>query len=144
MKPDPAREAWQIAFGLAMANRGRLLESLEELDLTFMQAYVLRLLEVAKPMPMGDLAGLLHCDASNVTGIVDRLEARGLVQRGSAPHDRRVKALVLTPAGLQLRGRALRSMTEPPEAIRRLSAPDQRALRDILRRAVPESGMMEA
>jgi DNA-binding MarR family transcriptional regulator len=71
-----------------------------------------------------------------VTGIVDRLEARGLVQRRSAPHDRRVKALALTPAGLQVRDRVIRALTEPPEAIRRLSRDDQEALRDILRRAV--------
>ena len=136
MGDDPAREAWSIAFGLAMGNRGRLIGALEELDLTFMQAHVLRMLEGSKPIPMGDLADALQCDASNVTGIVDRLEARGLVERRSAPHDRRVKALMLTPAGLQLRRRALRAMTEPPAAIKRLPEEDQRALCDILRRAV--------
>ena len=136
MGDDPAREAWSIAFGLAMRNRGRLIGALEELELTFMQAHVLRMLEGQKPMPMGDLADVLHCDASNVTGIVDRLEARGLVERRSAPHDRRVKVLALTPAGLQLRRRVLRAMTEPPDAIRRLPEEDQLALRDLLRRAV--------
>ena len=45
MGDDPAREAWSIAFGLAMGNRGRLIGALEELDLTFMQAHVLRMLE---------------------------------------------------------------------------------------------------
>ena len=136
MGDDSAREAWSIAFGLAMANRGRLIGALEDLHLTFMQAHVLRLLEAGKPKAMGDLAEALHCDASNVTGIVDRLEARGLVERRGEPHDRRVKTLVLTPAGLQLRRRVLRALTEPPAAIRRLSEEDLRALRDILRRAV--------
>ena len=136
MADDPAREAWSIAFALAMRNRGKLLAALEELDLTFMQAHVLRLLEGNRPIPMGDLAAVLHCDASNVTGIADRLEARGLVQRRSAPEDRRVKALALTPAGLQMRRRVIRAMTDPPAAIKRLSDADQAALRDILRRAV--------
>ena len=98
--------------------------------------YILRLLEAGKPTAMGDLADVLQCDASNVTGIVDRLEARGPVQRRSEAHDRRVKTLVLPPAGLQLRRRVLRAVTEPPEAIRRLPEDDQVALRDILRRAV--------
>ena len=40
---------------------------------------------------MSALAHALHCDNSNVTGIVDRLEAAGLVERRAAEHDRRVK-----------------------------------------------------
>ena len=79
MEGDPAREAWSIVFELAMENRARLMAALEELELTFMQAHVLRLLDPEKPRPMGELADTLKCDASNITGIVDRLEARGLV-----------------------------------------------------------------
>lgn len=40
---------------------------------------------LGRPLPMRALAELLGCDASNVTGIVDRLEARGLVRREAAP-----------------------------------------------------------
>jgi DNA-binding MarR family transcriptional regulator len=87
-------------------------------------------------MPMGDLAETLYCDASNVTGIVDRLETRGLVERRSAPNDRRVRVLALTPSGEDVRERVLERMTDPPEPIRMLSRADQRALRDILRRAI--------
>ena len=106
-----------------------------------MQAHVLRLLDPERETTMSDLADALHCDASNITGIADRLEARDLVERRGAPRDRRVKALVLTPAGLETRDRAREAMREPPEAIRGLSKADQRALRDILRRAVrPEAG----
>jgi MarR family transcriptional regulator, organic hydroperoxide resistance regulator len=133
---DPGREAWSIFFELAMENRARLMEALEQLDLTFMQAHVLRLLDPTKPRPMGELADQLKCDASNITGIVDRLEARGLVTRGSAPGDRRVKALAPTPAGLAMRERVLASMQTPPAAIEALPTADKRALRDILRRAV--------
>lgn len=119
-----------------MANRSRLLEALGELDLTFMQAHALRLLDPEQETTMSDLADALHCDASNITGIADRLEARDLVERRGAPRDRRVKALVLTPSGLETRIRVREAMREPPEAILGLSKADQRALRDILRRAV--------
>jgi DNA-binding MarR family transcriptional regulator len=85
---------------------------------------------------MSALAERLFCDASNVTGIVDRLESRGLVARGSAEGDRRVKALTLTSDGAELRDRVMEVMSEPPEAIAALSTADQRALRDILARAV--------
>ena len=71
-----------------------------------------------------------------MTGIVDRLERRGLVERRSAEGDRRVKALTLTPAGVELRGEVMALMSEPPDAIASLSVADQRALRDILARAV--------
>lgn len=64
--------------------------------LTPVQARALLWLET--PSAMRDLADHLSCDASNVTGVADRLEALGLVQR-VAGQDRRVKLLQLTPAG---------------------------------------------
>jgi DNA-binding MarR family transcriptional regulator len=48
---------------------------------------------------MGRLAQTLHCDASNVTGIVDRLTVLELVTRQEDPNDRRVKTLQLTARG---------------------------------------------
>lgn len=47
----------------------------------------------------GELAGLLHCDKTNVTGLVDRLERRGLLTRAPDPDDRRVSRVHLTPEG---------------------------------------------
>jgi DNA-binding MarR family transcriptional regulator len=85
---------------------------------------------------MNELAEALACDASNVTGLVDRLEARGLVERRAAPGDRRVRTLVLTPDGIHVRARVIRGMSEPPPGIKGLSPEDQRALRDLLRRAI--------
>jgi DNA-binding MarR family transcriptional regulator len=78
----------------------------------------------------------LACDNSNVTGIIDRLEERGLVERRNAPHDRRVKLVALTPEGKRLKQGVEARMAEPPPAIEGLSREDQRALRDVLRRAV--------
>jgi len=85
---------------------------------------------------MSALADRLFCDASNVTGIADRLEVRGLVRRQSYAGDRRVKALTITPSGVKLREQVMELMSQPPEAIAALSEADQRALRDILARAV--------
>lgn len=70
-------------------------------DLSVPQATALLSLE--RPIPMNELATALRCDASNVTGIVDRLEDRGLVERHMDQADRRVKQLVLTQAGRELR-----------------------------------------
>ena len=131
-----AREAQKLFFEIGMAERTRAGKALNELGLTFVQAHALRTLDPDRPLPMSTLAELLVCDASNVTGIADRLEMRGLIERRSADGDRRVRALALTPAGVALRDRALEIMNEPPASIAALSEKDQRALRDILLRAV--------
>jgi DNA-binding MarR family transcriptional regulator len=131
-----AREAWRLLVELAFANKARFMATMAEFDLTPVQGHVLRLLEPERPLPMNDLAGALHCDASNVTGLVDRLEQRRLVERRPGPRDRRVKELLLTPEGVELRTRVLERMWEPPEAIAGLSARDQQALAEILRRAL--------
>ena len=107
-----------------------------EFDLSPAQCHVLHLIEPGRPMPMGRLADTLACDASNVTGLVDRLESRGLVRRHPSEEDRRLKVLDLTPAGARLRAVVLERMTKPPDSLRRLSAAEQRTLVSILRRLV--------
>jgi len=136
MAPTPAHEAQKLFFEIGMTQRVKTGAALAELGLGFAQAHALRMLDPDEPIAMSALAERLFCDASNVTGLVDRLEARGLVERRSAENDRRVKALTLTPAGVALRDQVLAVMSEPPEAIAALAAADQRALRDILARAV--------
>jgi DNA-binding MarR family transcriptional regulator len=131
-----ADEAQRLFFEIGMTERRRRGAELAELGLTFAQAHALRILDPDRPLPMSTLAKELACDASNVTGIADRLEARGLIERRSAEGDRRVRALTLTPAGVELRERVLDLMTRPPAAIAALSPADQRTLRDILRRAL--------
>ena len=135
-RPTAAHEAQRLFFEIGMAQRQRAGAALADLGLTFSQAHALRLLDRIEPTPMSVLAEKLFCDASNVTGIADRLESRGLIERRSAEGDRRVKALVLTRAGAELRDRVYEIMSEPPAPIAALSSADQRALRDILRRAV--------
>ena len=132
----PAHEAQKLFFEIGMAQRVKAGAALAELGLGFAQAHALRMLDPDEPIAMSALAERLFCDASNVTGLVDRLEARGLVERRSSEHDRRVRALTLTAAGVALRDQVLAVMSEPPEAIAALPPADQRALRDILARAV--------
>lgn len=69
-------------------------------NLTASQAKTLTVLRRG-PAAMRVLAETLACDASNMTGIVDRLEKRSLVRREPSPGDRRVKNVVLTPEGEQ-------------------------------------------
>jgi DNA-binding MarR family transcriptional regulator len=70
-------------------------------ELTPMQS--LALLFLSKPLPMHSLTAAFGCDASNVTGIVDGLQHKELVQRVEAPNDRRVRMLELSENGIKLR-----------------------------------------
>jgi DNA-binding MarR family transcriptional regulator len=135
---DTAREAWELLFRVAKAKHGVLSARLADLDLTTVQAHALRILDPARPLAMSELADALYCHASNVTGIVDRLESRGLVERRPGAGDRRVRTLVLTTEGAEVRAQVVALLSEPPQAIARLPEADQRALRDILRLALAE------
>jgi DNA-binding MarR family transcriptional regulator len=133
-KTDPGVEAWSLMNQLYGANRGRFIATLNEFDLWPPQWFALQALD--EPTPMGKLAKMLHCDSSNVTGITDRLEQRGYVERRAAEYDRRVKLLVLTRKGRKLRNEIHFRLSVPPVQIASLDADDQRALRDIMRRAI--------
>ncbi|HEU0195488.1 MAG TPA: MarR family transcriptional regulator [Gaiellales bacterium] len=129
-------EAWELLLELIIAERARLPAVAAELELSPMQLQVLRMLEPGHSVAMGRVACDLGCDASNVTGIVDRLEKRGLVERRPAQGDRRVKVLVITRAGTRVRRAAIDRLAQPPESIRRLSAEDQELLARLLQRAL--------
>ncbi|HYP48464.1 MAG TPA: MarR family transcriptional regulator [Thermoleophilaceae bacterium] len=132
---DPATEAWSLIWQIMQSNKPRMFRLASELDLAPMQLHALRVLEPEREVPMRALAKQLFCDPSNVTGIVDRLEARGLIERREDEGDRRVKILALTPAGVRVRQRAMRQMEEPPPEIAGLPRTHQIALRDALRKA---------
>jgi MarR family transcriptional regulator, organic hydroperoxide resistance regulator len=134
-RTDPGSEAWSLMHWMMVTNKQRLFAMAQEFDLAPQQMIALRMLG-AGPRKMSELAQALFCDNSNVTGIVDRLEKRDLVVREAAKGDRRVKLLVLTKEGEKMRTEITKRMAEPPPPIASLSEKDQRALRDILKRAV--------
>ena len=131
-----ARDAWGLFWRIFTADKPRRMATLNRLGLAPMQSMALMQLQPGEPMPMSALATALMCDNSNVTGIVDRLEALGLVERHPAPHDRRVKVLVVTPKGVELRREVERHMSVPPPPLANLSDEDAATLRDILQRAL--------
>jgi len=137
IKADAATEAWALAVSIFFAERPPRVPSVaSEFDLSPMALKLLYVLEPGTEAPMSVLAETLFCDASNVTGIVDRLEARGVIERRDNPRDRRVKLIALTDEGATMRERIRQRLHEPPAQIAALSGEDKRALRDILRRAM--------
>jgi len=132
-----ADQAWalllQVGFELVSAH---FAAAVAELDLAPAQARALHELDVERPISMRELAERLKSDPSNITGLIDRLEARGLVERRPDPTDRRIKGLALTSAGAKLRERLFARLYSAPPAVAALPERDHRVLRDVLQRVV--------
>jgi MarR family transcriptional regulator, organic hydroperoxide resistance regulator len=124
-------ETWGLLASLVYPPR--LIDVARELDLT--PATLSALVRLGSPMTMKGLAEALRCDPSNVTGIVDTLEDRILAVRKPSETDRRIKVIELSGQGDVMRAEALGRLSEPPDWLRKLSAADKRALRDVLKRA---------
>jgi DNA-binding MarR family transcriptional regulator len=105
----------------------------DEHGLSVVQLYALVSLEPGVPMPMKDIAGLLNCDPSNVTGICDRLFLQQYIEREELAADRRVKMITLTLKGVRLRGKLVQGiLSYHSEQLDRLSDDDQHALKGLL------------
>jgi DNA-binding MarR family transcriptional regulator len=130
-----ARDTWTLLFQLLLSEREFLVAGWAVSGLTPAQGNLLYLLEPERPTTMVTLAKFLGCHDSNITGLVDRLEARGLVERRNDPADRRVKLIALTDEGAEFRRQALQKVYEPPPWIAALKPVEQRQLAEILRRA---------
>ena len=108
-------------------------ESAAEHALTGAQARLLSLLSL-EPLPMRRIAQKLKCEPSNVTGIVDRLESRGLVERRPDPTDRRVKVAAATPEGREVARDLRETLRFAREPLAALSAEERVSLRALLQR----------
>jgi DNA-binding MarR family transcriptional regulator len=108
-------------------------EAAGEHALTGAQARLLSLLSL-EPLPMRKLAQKLKCEPSNVTGIVDRLESRGLVERRPDPADRRVKLAAATEDGRRVAQDLREGLRFAREPLAGLSDEERQSLRDLLRR----------
>lgn len=129
--PDPiTQEIIGLFVVLAERMRAHFTEVNADFGLSPMEGRAL--FGLAEPMPMGELASLMHCDASYITGITDRLEEQGLVERQVNPDDRRVKHLLLTTRGKQLRKEMLLRAEQDLPATTGLTREQRTALRDLL------------
>lgn len=101
-------------------------------DLTGVQAKLLGVV-AERPVPMNQIATVLKCEPSNITGLVDRLAARGLVTRQPSPTDRRVKLVAATPVGAEVSGKVWANLDFAAQPLAALSDEERRMLRDLLR-----------
>ncbi len=106
LREDLPAEHGAVLFALVEAAdvlRGRVSAALGRVGLSYPKFEVLHYLRNAgDPLSLSKLADCQQCARSNITQLVDRLEAEGLVRRVDDPADRRSVLAELTPAGASL------------------------------------------
>lgn len=102
------------------------------LGITMPQRLVLRLLGHGGPLTSGELSAALHLHPSTLTGILKRLEARGLVERHDHPDDGRRRMFGLTPAGRRFDRREFELEMLVDTALSKLRPAEQEAARRAL------------
>jgi DNA-binding MarR family transcriptional regulator len=130
-----ARDAWRSMVEAVLARREYMQGQAMLCGLTLPQAHVLRTVGASPAQTTTSLARALACDASNITGLVDRLEARSLIARKSMTGDRRVKIINITARGSALISRLNRTMLEPPPRLARLAPKELLRLSSLLAEA---------
>jgi DNA-binding MarR family transcriptional regulator len=130
------RDAWRLLHEIFFSGavRHRLHDASASIGVSPGLMKALFFLEPDASVRMGDLAEHMSCDASYVTSLADALEERGLAERRPHPTDRRVKTLVLSPAGVAAKQQLFDLLYEPPPELDVLDPDEQRQLRDLLRK----------
>jgi DNA-binding MarR family transcriptional regulator len=77
-------------------------ERLVRLGISMAQLHILYTLQRAGEMPMSRLADVLNVSLSNATGLIDRVEERGFIERTRVPEDRRIVMIRVTDAGRKM------------------------------------------
>jgi len=139
MSKDNKTISWQL-LQLMFQNKHRIYDIAEKYELTTMQSAALTMLKPDEPQAMRALSDYFMCDASTVTGLVDRMEARQLITRSNHPTDRRVKLLALTDEGLKIKESIMNeTLRNEDERLKKILTDDERnVLQDLLTRLLNE------
>jgi MarR family transcriptional regulator, organic hydroperoxide resistance regulator len=124
-----AKQVWKIMFDYLMKTAPERNQLLGERGLTPNDSRALFSLDIQEGRTMRSLAEAWTCDASNATWIVDRLEKMGFAERKSVPQDRRIKLVVLTKKGVEMKSALLEALHTPPEELLEL---DRKSLESLL------------
>lgn len=108
--------------------------ALEPLGLSLAKLGALsKLVDAGEPLPLSTLAARCACVRSNITQLVDRLEAEGLVARADDPRDRRSVRAALTEEGRRRQAAGVRALEKAErEMLAHVSRPKQEALLELL------------
>jgi len=127
---------------LARRMRTAMESELDGFELRARHLIALTLLREMGESSQTDLAGTLRLDRTNLVGLLNELEAAGLIERRRSPEDRRRHTVVLTAGGakrLQQVERALAGVEE--EVLAGLDDEERQTLHELLRRAAADAGV---
>lgn len=137
-KSEAAAAAWLSVMSLVGWGSGRpprIPAVAQQFGLSPKQLVLIWQLPPGSTTPMRAMGEKLSCDASFMTGMVDRLEEDGLIERRPDPGDRRVTLIALTGEGEKLRERALAALHEPPPEFDALDGAELEQLATLLDKA---------
>lgn len=124
-----AADVCEAKLEAVLANLGLSLPKFHVLD---------HLVQAGAALPLGELAARNACVKSNMTALIDRLEADGLVVRSQDPSDRRSVRAQLTPLGAQRHSEAARLLDAEEQAlVGTFSQQERRDLESLLDRLSP-------
>lgn len=132
---DLTRELARTFFALLMQHRSYFQGLFAEIGISAPQVHVLHFLSEG-PLTMRELASKCNCEPSNLTGLIDQLEAKRMVQRKVAKTDRRVKLVSVSRTGKALRDKVFARLSEPVPWMSALGGEDQQQLLSIVQRAL--------
>jgi DNA-binding MarR family transcriptional regulator len=131
--PQMQDNLYWMLIQVAFRSKHGLMKLAEKYDLTVVQLHSLGVMNPGEAIPMNELSCILLCDASNVTGICDRLLTQGYIKREENPADRRVKLITLTPKGESLRSTLLEEVSQYElPGMKRLSDAQRHEFKEML------------
>jgi DNA-binding MarR family transcriptional regulator len=133
MEPSPQQVCDDLQALIRSTKRAWAIMA-EPYELTLPQLYTLYAIN-PQGTTMGQVADAMHCDASNITGIIDRLVAQGMVTRSENPADRRAKLLELTAKGRRVLD-AITAALPAQLGCDKLSATERATLHDLIRKVL--------
>jgi DNA-binding MarR family transcriptional regulator len=135
--PELARQPGHLVRRLQQIAVALFMQEAQALDLTPVQFAALAAAKQQPGMDQRTLARAISFDTSTTGGVIDRLEARGLMRRQPAPEDRRVRRIHLTPEGEAVLEQAVPGMLKAQERILEpLAAQDRERFMRLLGRLV--------
>lgn len=141
-KQASLEQSYLVLVHFLMMSKHRIIELGREYGLTAMQAMTLFLLE--RHRAMHELKAVFNCDASNITGLVDGLEAKGLATRYEDPHDRRIKLVQLSAKGSKMRTALLTRAVDESRLLANLSDSEKTELIRLLAKITDDAAGLPA
>jgi DNA-binding MarR family transcriptional regulator len=138
-KSQLSNDFYYALVSFLLQAKQQVIATASEFGLTSVQALTLLTIKRGSQHSMSDFCKLYECDASNITGIIDGLEQKGLVSRQAHPKDRRVKIIHLEPAGHDLQKQLITRIAESsPHLFAGLTEPEIQHLAKLIQKIQPQ------